>query len=169
MTAVVLAAIGAGAALAAGVLRWRRPAAHRAALVLLAAAVLALGAAGAAALPESVCQGIRRADAAQLANLAASTLVWLTATAAAAVYHLKAPWRRSRIGRHIMAVTVSIGLLGLYTILAGLIWPTGPVTAVLRVLRTILLVALAGMMVQRVRLVIDAQREPGQPPGPPPQ
>jgi hypothetical protein len=169
MTAEVLTAVAAYALGVAGILRWRRPDSHKPIVILLATAALTLGAAGAMMLPESVCQALRKADAAQLANLAASALVWLTATAAATVYHLKAPWRRSRIGRHIMGVTISIGLLGLYTILAGLIWPTGPVIAVLRVLRTILLVALAGMMVQRVRLVIDAQREPVQPPGPPPQ
>ncbi|MGW4810568.1 putative phage holin [Kitasatospora cineracea] len=98
-------------------------------------------------------------DAAQWANVSASGLVAVSSASAAVMYHVRAPWRRSRIGRHIMAVTVSVGLLGLYTVLITLVWPSGPAAAVLRVSRCVLLVVMAGLMVQRVRLVVDAQRE----------
>jgi uncharacterized membrane protein HdeD (DUF308 family) len=97
-------------------------------------------------------------DAAQIANVSASGLVAVAAGVASVVYHWKARWWQSRWGRHVMAVTVSMGLLGLYTVLVTLVWPVGPVTAVLRVARTVLLVIVAGLLVQRTRLVIDAQR-----------
>lgn len=97
-------------------------------------------------------------DAAQISNLAASGLVCASSTAAATVYHVKARWWRSWTGRHIMTVTVSVGLLGLYTLLATLVWRTGPMAAALRVGRTGVLVVLAVAMMQRVLLVIDAQR-----------
>jgi hypothetical protein len=97
-------------------------------------------------------------DVAQMANVAASGLVAGAAATAAVVYHVKARWWQSRFGRHVMAVTVSMGLLGLYTVLVTLVWPAGPVTAVLRVARTVLLVVVAGLLVQRTRLVVEAQR-----------
>ncbi|MCG6493452.1 hypothetical protein [Kitasatospora sp. A2-31] len=99
----------------------------------------------------------------QLANWAASALLAATSVAAAVTYHLRAPWRRTRIGRHVMTVTVALGLLGAYTVVVS-VWPTGPVAACLRIARTVLLVVLAVSMVQRVRLIADAQRQPDRPP-----
>jgi hypothetical protein len=98
-------------------------------------------------------------DAAQLANLAASALAAVTAAVAAVVYHVRAAWWRSAWGWNVMLVTVSIGLLGLYTVVVTLVWPTGPVTSVLRVGRTALLVVLSAALVQRTHLVLDAQRD----------
>jgi hypothetical protein len=98
-------------------------------------------------------------DAAQVANLAASALVAATAGVAATVYHLRARWWRTPWGRNVMSVTVSVGLLGLYTVLVTLVWPTGPVLAALRVTRTVVLVLLAALLLQRTGLVLDAQRE----------
>jgi hypothetical protein len=150
--------------------RWQATRSGQAAMLgLIAAAAVASIVMALAAMPEAACAALRKSDPAQLANLAASALVWVAATSAAVVYHLCAPWNRSRIGRHMMAVTVSIGLLGLYTVVVSLFWSTGPVAMVLRILRTSLLVLLAGMMVQRVRLVIDAQRDHAPPPVPPPK
>lgn len=100
-------------------------------------------------------------DAAQVVNVAASGLVAVTAAVAAVVYHVRAAWWRSAWGWHLMLVTVSIGLLALYTVLVGLVWPAGPVTAVLRVARAVVLVGLAGLLVQRTRLVVGAQRRSG--------
>lgn len=99
-------------------------------------------------------------DAAQLANVSASGLITVAATVAATVYQLKADWWRSKWGWNLMGVTVSIGLLGLYTVLVSLVWPAGPVTAILRVVRTVVLVVLAGLLLQRTQLVLDAQRSP---------
>lgn len=100
-------------------------------------------------------------DAAQIANLAGSAFLAAAALTAATVYHLRTPWWRTWMGRHIMGVTVSVGLLGLYTLLVSLVWPTGPVASALRIGRTVDTVFLGVMMVLRVLLVIDAQRIPG--------
>ena len=97
-------------------------------------------------------------DAAQISNLAASGLVCVSSTTAATVYHVRTRWWRSWMGRHIMTVTVAVGLLGLYALLVSLVWPTGPMAAALRLGRTGVLVILAVAMVQRVFLVIDAQK-----------
>lgn len=94
----------------------------------------------------------------QLANLSASGLVCLASLVFAVAYHLLAPWRSTPIGRHMMSVTISMGLLGLYTILAT-IWPHGPTLGALRLGRTILLFGLALQLIQRTRLLIAAQRD----------
>jgi hypothetical protein len=94
----------------------------------------------------------------QLANVSASGLVSIASLVFATTYHRLAPWRSTPIGRHIMAVTVSMGLLGLYTVLATL-WPHGPAIGALRVGRTMLLVSLAAQLAQRTRLLIKAQRD----------
>lgn len=93
----------------------------------------------------------------QLANVSASGLVFFASLVFAITYHLRAPWQSTAIGRHIMAVTISMGLLGLYTVLATL-WPHGPIEA-LRIGRTVLLVSLAAQLAWRTRLMIDAQRD----------
>lgn len=95
----------------------------------------------------------------QWANVIASGLVATTALAFALGYSILAPWRRSEIGRHLMEVTGAIGLLGLYTVLVT-VWPRGPAAMGLRVARVVLLVTLAGLLVQRTRLMIRAQRRP---------
>jgi hypothetical protein len=99
----------------------------------------------------------------QWANWSSSVLMAAAAGYAAVTYQLKARWRLTRIGRHIMAVTVAVGLLGLYTVLVS-IWPAGPAAAALRYGRTALQVVLAVAMVQRSRLITDAQRRPDHPP-----
>lgn len=98
---------------------------------------------------------------AQLANASASGLVSAAAGAFVAAYAVLAPWRRSEIGRHVMAVTTAIGALGAYTV-AITAWPSGPVAIGLRVARVLLLVALAGLLVQRTRILIRAQRGGGR-------
>lgn len=92
----------------------------------------------------------------QLANAGASALIAIACTRTVLVYR-RAPWQRSRVGRHMMTVTVSIGLLGLYTVAATL-WPTGPVATVLRVVRVAVLIILAVLMHQRARMVADGRR-----------
>lgn len=94
----------------------------------------------------------------QLANVSASGLVFFASLVFAITYHLRAPWRSTAIGRHIMAVTISMGLLGLYTVLVT-IWPHGPTVGALRVGRTVLLASLAAQLAWRTRLMIDAQRD----------
>lgn len=103
-------------------------------------------------------------DWAQMANLAASALVFVTCTAFVVVYHRLAPWRESRLGRNMMFGTSAFGLLALYTVLIT-IWPSGETAAVLRTVRTALLVVLAVQIAQRIRMVVEAQRV--KPPPPP--
>jgi hypothetical protein len=94
---------------------------------------------------------------AQMANTGASALVALAASAFVVAYSVLAPWRRSEVGRHVMAFTASIGALGAYTV-AVTVWPSGPVAIALRVTRVVLLLAIAGLVVQRTRMLIRAQR-----------
>lgn len=100
-------------------------------------------------------------DWSQDANLIASALIAVACTRTVITYHRRAPWRSSRIGRHIVTVTASVGLLGLYTVVVTL-WP-GTLLA-LRVVRTGLLLVLGYSMHQRARMVIEAQRAIEQPP-----
>lgn len=93
----------------------------------------------------------------QLVNTLASGLVVACSALFMVTYQLKAPWRASSVGRHLMAVAGTIGALGLYTILIS-VWPTGEVAAVLRTARTVLLIAIAALMVQRTLFVVRAQR-----------
>lgn len=100
----------------------------------------------------------------QLANVAASAAVALTALVFGAVYHQRARWYRSEAGRHVMAMSAAIGFLGLYTVVAA-IWPgNDALLDVLRWARTAVVVAIAGLLVQRTRMVLRAQRPPNQPP-----
>ncbi|MEW2402115.1 hypothetical protein [Streptomyces sp. NPDC046862] len=95
-------------------------------------------------------------DWAQLANTAASGLVALCCVTFAVVYHRHAPWRSTAVGRHVMLFTIAIGALALYTVLVTF-WPEGPATAVLRSARTLLLLVIAGLVVQRTHMVLTAQ------------
>ncbi|MEU3183168.1 hypothetical protein ABZ707_02985 [Streptomyces sp. NPDC006923] len=94
---------------------------------------------------------------AQISNTWASGLVPASSLTFMIVYHRYAPWRSTAVGRHLMAVAAAIGALGLYTILIT-VWPQGLPAAVLRVARTVILLAIAGLMLQRARMVIRAQK-----------
>ena len=112
-------------------------------------------------------------DWAQTANTTASALVALASVAFAVVYHLHAPWRSTPVGRHLMTFTLAIGALGAYTILITL-WPEGTPAVVLRTARTVLLVVIAALVVQRIVMVVRVQHRgalleaPHDQPGPPP-
>lgn len=93
----------------------------------------------------------------QISNAAGSAVLVLACTTFMIVYHLLAPWRKSEIGRHMMTFAAALGLLGLYTVLISICSDGAGATA-LRVLRTLLVVALAALMAQRTRMVIRAQR-----------
>ena len=97
----------------------------------------------------------------QWVNVAGSTLAFLACAAFAVIYHVQAPWWRSRIGRNLMAFAAAIAALFLYTVLITL-WPEGCAATVLRSLRTAVAVAVVVLMVQRTRLVIRAQHPPKQ-------
>ncbi|MDX3527125.1 hypothetical protein P1P75_11895 [Streptomyces sp. ID05-39B] len=97
-------------------------------------------------------------DCAQLANTAASGLVVLCSVVFAVIYHIHAPWRSTAVGRHVMGFTLAIGALALYTVLITL-WPNGLAATILRSIRTLLLVAIAALVIQRTHMVLDAQHQ----------
>lgn len=105
-------------------------------------------------------------DWAQWGNVITSGLIAACALAFVTVYQLRAPWRSTSAGRHVMAVTAVIGAFGLYTVLIA-VWPHGPAAAALRVVRVVVGLWMAGLLVQRTRMVLRAQRDgagsqPGQ-------
>jgi hypothetical protein len=91
-------------------------------------------------------------------NVVASVLATTACVAFVAVYHVHAPWWRSEVGRNLMGFAGAVGLLCLYTVLIT-VWPDGTFIVVARVMRTVVLLAVAGLMVQRTRLLLRAQRE----------
>lgn len=97
-------------------------------------------------------------DCAQLANTAASGLVALCCAVFAVVYHRHAPWRSTAVGRHVMTFTLAIGALGVYTVLIT-VWPDGETATALRATRTLLLVVIAVLVMQRTRMVVKAQHD----------
>ncbi|MFD7867300.1 hypothetical protein [Streptomyces sp. NPDC059783] len=103
---------------------------------------------------------------AQILNLAASGLVALFAGAFIVTYHLLAPWRRSRMGWHLMLFTAAIGCLGLYTIIVTITGLDGTPAMILRIARTVLLLVVAALIGQQTRMVWTAQRRPAPAPAP---
>lgn len=95
-------------------------------------------------------------DCAQIANNAASGLVALCSLVFAVVYHRHAPWRSTPVGRHLMLFTLAIGALGAYTVVVTA-WPEGIAATILRFARTLLLLLIAALVMQRTRMVLAAQ------------
>lgn len=92
----------------------------------------------------------------QWINVGMSAVAFLTCCLCALVYHLRAPWWKSDVGRNVMLFAGAVGGLCLYTMLIA-IWPTGCPAIVLRALRTVVLLAVSVLMLQRTRLIIRAQ------------
>lgn len=92
----------------------------------------------------------------QWINVGASAAAFLTCALFALVYHVRAPWWRSDVGRNLMLFAGAVGGLCLYTLLITF-WPSGCCAVVLRAVRTVLLLAVATLMLQRTRLVLRAQ------------
>lgn len=97
-------------------------------------------------------------DYAQMANVYASGLVVLCCGIFATVYQLHAPWRSTPVGRHVMTFTLAIGALCAYTVLVSF-WPDGILATVMRAARVLLLLGIAGLVIQRTRMVLIAQRD----------
>jgi hypothetical protein len=90
-------------------------------------------------------------------NVTVSAVAALACAVFVVVYHWRAPWWRSDTGRNLMAAGAAFGLLFLYTVLISL-WPAGCPAAVLRCIRTAVVLSIAVLMVQRTRMVLRAQR-----------
>jgi len=95
---------------------------------------------------------------AQVVNATASGVVAVAAAVFVVTYWVRARWWESETGRHVMTFSAAVGLLGAYTV-AVTLWPHGVAATVLRVVRVVLLLALAALLVQRTRMVVRAQRE----------
>ncbi|MFE3578700.1 putative phage holin [Streptomyces vinaceus] len=93
----------------------------------------------------------------QWVNMVASGVAAAACAGFALVYHLRAPWWRSAVGRNLMLLAGALGGLCLYTVLI-IMWPTGCTAALLRALRTAMVLSIAVLMVQRTLMVIRAQR-----------
>lgn len=92
-------------------------------------------------------------------NAVMSALGAIACAVFVATYHLRATWWRSEVGRNQMSFAVAIGLLCLYTV-AATIWQTDACLMILlRSIRTLVLLAVAVLMVQRTRLMLRAQRD----------
>lgn len=92
-------------------------------------------------------------------NAIMSALGAVACTVFVVTYHMRATWWRSDVGRNQMAFAVTIGLLCVYTVLATIWQGDECILMALRSLRTLVLLAVAGLMVQRTRLLIQAQKE----------
>lgn len=92
-------------------------------------------------------------------NAVMSALGTLSCAVFVAIYHLRATWWRSEVGRNQMAFAGTIGLLCLYTVLATIWQDDACVMLILRSVRTIAVAAVIVLMVQRTRLLLQAQRK----------
>lgn len=92
-----------------------------------------------------------------LANIATSGLIAIAGLVAAVAYHRNAPWESSPTGRHVMAMTVTIGTFGAYTVAIWL-WPHGPTAVALRILRIFVGLGMAGLLAQRAVFFIRGPR-----------
>ncbi|MEU5496190.1 putative phage holin [Streptomyces griseofuscus] len=91
-------------------------------------------------------------------NATMSALGAIACAVFAITYHLRATWWRSDIGKNQMAFAVVIGLLCLYTVAATIWQGDRCVLVALHIVRTVVLLAIAVLMVQRTRLLLKAQR-----------
>lgn len=94
----------------------------------------------------------------ELINMIVSALVAAASLTFVVVYQVKAPWRSTPMGWHLMAFAASIGGLGLYTVVITLVGTDGPAATALRIVRSTLLLVLAALMIQRTVMVIRAQQ-----------
>ena len=77
------------------------------------------------------------------------------------IYHLRAPWWRSEVGRNQMGFAAIVAALCLYNALATFMQGDACALWVLRTFRTLVLVCVSALMLQRTRLLLRAQREHG--------
>ncbi|MFJ4808478.1 putative phage holin [Streptomyces longwoodensis] len=92
-------------------------------------------------------------------NMTASALAAAACAAFAVIYHVRAAWWRSEVGRNLMSFAAAVCALCVYTVLATIWQGDKCVLMALRSARTLVLLAVAALMVQRTRLLLKAQRE----------
>lgn len=94
----------------------------------------------------------------QLFNVSASILACAACLLFVTVFHLRVTWWRTDVGRNLMALAVVLAALFAYTVLISL-WPDGCLAMVLRWVRGVIAVAVAGIMAQRTLVFLRTQRE----------
>ncbi|MFJ4617437.1 hypothetical protein [Streptomyces sp. NPDC088812] len=94
----------------------------------------------------------------QWVNVAASMLATAVCTAFVVIYHLRARWWRTDLGRNQMGLPAAIGALCLYTVLVS-IWPDGCFAIVMRGVRTLIILGISVLMAQRIGMLLKAQRD----------
>ncbi|MET9222303.1 hypothetical protein ABZX65_26555 [Streptomyces sp. NPDC003300] len=92
------------------------------------------------------------------ANVCTSGAIAVTAAVFAVTYQRVAPWWTTRVGRHLMALTATVGLFGAYTVLIYF-WPHGAVAAVLRCCRVAIGLGMIVLLVRQSWLLVRTQRE----------
>lgn len=92
-------------------------------------------------------------------NVGASTLAGLACMVFAVTYHLRVSWWRSEVGRNLMAFAVAVAALCVYTVLATLMKSDDCALMALRIFRTVVLLLVAALILQRRHLLLKAQRE----------
>lgn len=94
----------------------------------------------------------------QWVNTAVSGFVALCAIVFIVTYHRLAPWRGSGVGWYVMAFAATIGMLATYTVVITAVGIEGTTATVLRMIRSCLLLTVAGLLIQATRTMIRSQR-----------
>ncbi|MFF8589923.1 hypothetical protein ACF061_00545 [Streptomyces sp. NPDC015220] len=92
-------------------------------------------------------------------NAVVSALDAAACAAFVTIYHLRATWWRSEVGRNQMAFIAVIGLLCLYTALATVGQGNERLLFVLRIISITVRLAVGVLVVQRIWLLLEAQRD----------
>ncbi|MFG2638554.1 hypothetical protein ACGFX8_33000 [Streptomyces sp. NPDC048362] len=92
-------------------------------------------------------------------NVIMSMLGVLACAGFAVIYHWRATWWRSEVGINLMSFAAAVGALCLYTVLATIWQGDDCALMALRAFRTVVLLGVAVLMVQRTRLLLQAQNE----------
>ncbi|OQQ16150.1 hypothetical protein B0675_02380 [Streptomyces sp. M41(2017)] len=93
---------------------------------------------------------------AEVMNASVSGLVAVFAATFLTTYTRRARWEDTSIGRYFVAAVATVGLLALYTVVIMLVGLDGTAATVLRVCRSVLLLGIAGLLLQATRAVRKA-------------
>ncbi|MFG3585419.1 hypothetical protein [Streptomyces sp. NPDC047990] len=94
----------------------------------------------------------------QWVNVAGAALAAVVCAAFVITHHVKTTSWRSETGRNLTGFPAAVGVLFLYTVLVSF-WPDGCFAMVMRRVRTLLTLSISGLIVQRIRILLKAQRE----------
>ncbi|MGW0795202.1 putative phage holin [Streptomyces sp. NPDC002692] len=90
---------------------------------------------------------------AEVINVSVSGLVAGCALLFLVEYTWRARWEETSIGRYFVAAVATVGLLALYTVVITLVGLDGTTATVLRIIRSVLLLGIAGLLLQATRAV----------------